>query len=452
MSSFTSILGNNHSQPGNIELGLSPVVQFSLGVTGSASVQAILSAFLTDITGTASVSPKMAVSLSLADSILGVSSALFNLHRNRSASASIVGAGTFVFFEFGGFGVASATSSDPTDVIVQFDSFLDFTYTQVLSKFNYSINGLDIRAVYQNTSTSVRLVTSVQSATTYTVVVTSARGIYGQMMDPNPIYHTANFPGMAPSPTVRGRAVSSTKVRVLYSTQMLNNSNLSNVANYSVTDLAGNAFTILSATPEQPINPESVALVLASALNDTGLYKVTVSSVIQSVGGQSVSPGTSIFEWYAEVGPIEIGFDVFSGEVSGGLLGSPDGQVFFSPALNTPIGNSVIQVDEVDVCSIASDSYVFPVPVDPPLMFTFQPGQPAGFSALGACALWAPFPRLNEVQFEISSSSAGPFAQDHGHSVTDAVTIVLQPDGNPQQFTVLSQPITGSGSFVAVPS
>lgn len=452
MSTFTSILGNNHAQPGNIELGLSPVVLFSLSITGSANVSWILSGFILHISGSASVSPGIKVSRSLADSIQSAASVFLNEHRDRSASTSITGVGSMVFFEFGGFGVASATTLDPTDVQVQFDSFLDFTFTQVLSKFNYSIPGLTIEAVYQYTSTSVRLVTSVQSTTTYTVTVTAARGIFGQMMDPNPIYHSANFTGQAPPPTMRGRAVSGTKVRVLYSTQMLNDSNLSNVANYSVTDLSGNALSILSATPEQPTNPQSVALVLASALSDTGLYKVTVSSAIHSIGGQSVSPSTSVFEWVAEMGSIEIDFSMFSGEISGGLLGTPNGQVFFSPALNAPAPNSVLQVDEVDVCSFAFDTYTFPPAPDPPMMFTFQKGQPPGLSAIGTGVLWAGFPRLMEAMFEISSADGFPFSQDNGPHPRDNVTIILQPDGSPQQFLVLSESILGSSSLVATPS
>lgn len=47
--------------------------------------------------------------------------------------------------------------------------------------------------------------------------------------------------------------------------------------------------------------------------------------------------------------------------------------VFFSPASEQAAANSVIQIESVDVCTIAYDAYVIPLPVDPPPLFTYGP-------------------------------------------------------------------------------
>jgi hypothetical protein len=84
----------------------------------------------------------------------------------------------------------------------------------------------------------------------------------------------------------------------------------------------------------------------------------------------------------------------FSGEVSGGLLGQPLGQIYFSPALETAIANSSVEVDEVSLCTRAWDQYTFPELPDPPILYTFSVGET---SVIGN-VLWAPAERLGLAQ------------------------------------------------------
>ncbi len=102
---------------------------------------------------------------------------------------------------------------------------------------------------------------------------------------------------------------------------------------------------------------------------------------------------------------ITIKLEDFSNLSPGGLLGDAKGQVFFSPALVSAAANSTIQVDEVDVCVRAYDSYTFPVLSDPFLFFTFplNPGPTTPVSVLGGGGvLWAPPSRLAEAWFEFN--------------------------------------------------
>jgi len=82
------------------------------------------------------------------------------------------------------------------------------------------------------------------------------------------------------------------------------------------------------------------------------------------------------------------------------LFGSPQGLVFFSPSL-VPGGapNSSIQVDEVNACTTAYDSYVFPKPVDPVALFTFSP---FGASTLNNASLFTNFYRLGEARHNLA--------------------------------------------------
>src|SRR5690606_28618230 len=58
--------------------------------------------------------------------------------------------------------------------------------------------------------------------------------------------------------------------------------------------------------------------------------------------------------------PVRLEFERFSGEVSGGLLGSPAGQVFLSPAFGASPANSVLEIESVAVCTRSSDVYEIP--------------------------------------------------------------------------------------------
>lgn len=345
----------------------------------------------------------------------------------------------------------TATSISSTQVQATFNFNLDYTYAPNLYPPNYSIPGLTISAVYEQSASSVVLNTNTQVGTTYTLTVASAHGTLGEVLSNG----TSNFAGTPLTPTISAVATSLTRVRVLFAQDMVNDVNLNNPANYTIHDLAGNAITVTSVTPEQPTNTESVVLVLSTSLHPTLPYQLTVSSLLKTiVSNQSINPPIALFKWLGDVASITLPFSVFSGEVSGGILGSSNGQVFFSPSLNTPTPNSVIQVEEVEVCSIAYDTYLIPQPPDPQLLFTFQKGSPNSVNAIspGGGVLWAPFPRLLDAQFNLSSSDSAPFLTDQMGIVRDSATMVLQPSGNPQQFTVLADSIVASSSIVATPT
>ncbi len=101
---------------------------------------------------------------------------------------------------------------------------------------------------------------------------------------------------------------------------------------------------------------------------------------------------------------IVVKLEDFTGLVQGGLLGNAPGQVFFSPALVTSAANSTIQVDEVNVCAFAYDTYNFPVILDPPILFTapINPGPTHPTSLLGMTVLFARPERLGEATFSVA--------------------------------------------------
>lgn len=218
----------------------------------------------------------------------------------------------------------------------------------------------------------------------------------------------ADLPDQVVSLYFHAVAVSPTKIRLLFPDGMLNDENLNSISSYEVTDASGNDLGVLSVTPEDPPEPTSVALVLSAPLVTAQNYSVTVSTLVQLAAGGPLSPNRTGFYWLQEAGtPIILQLGEFTGEVEGGLFGNPDGQVFFSPALNVAAANSVIQVEEVDVCTYAFDTYTFPQPIDPVSLFTFGAGRPPG-SVLGpgGAVLWAPFPRNMEAMFELGFSPA----------------------------------------------
>lgn len=207
-------------------------------------------------------------------------------------------------------------------------------------------------------------------------------------------------------------ATGATRVRVVFAQAMQNDSNLTNPTNYTISSLSGTSVPVLSAVLEQAglsmtqaIRARSVILTLGSSLYETAFYVSTVSSSVQTSTGGSVTPSTSVFQWLQGTNQVQIPLGMFTGEVSGGLFGSPDGLVFFSPALNTLAANSIIQVQEVDVCTTAYDTYVMPSPVDPLPLFLHGGGllptpSPDPY-LLNQTVLWAPWPRNFDAKFEL---------------------------------------------------
>lgn len=307
-------------------------------------------------------------------------------------------------------GVLNATSLNSTHVEVNFTLLLDFMYLPILTIGNYSISsGLTVIGVTQTADNAVVLTTIPQSNILYTVTVSQARSTFGTLL--NPAQNSTTFTGSEPIPGFLAVALTSRRVRLLFSQVLAAGSALSDVANYTVTDLNSNVLTILSATPEQSINPLSVILTLSSSLGESDFYVATVSSNIKTIYNLSVLPSTYVFQWLKSDNQFQVPLSSFSGEVSGGLLGDPDGLVFFSPALNVSTPNSIIQVEDIDVCTTAYDSYTQPSPIDPIPLFLYGGGlvptpNPDPY-LLNQCVLWAPWPRNFEAQINLGFTGEG---------------------------------------------
>jgi hypothetical protein len=234
-----------------------------------------------------------------------------------------------------------------------------------------------------------------------------------------------------------GVPVSPTKLRVLFP-ELMNDSDVTVATTYTVMDMFGNGIPVLSVTADDPPYPIAVSLILGTSLTTTEFYSVSVPGTLTSFYGNQIGAiqrnsdgtfGTTLkdaFQWIApdNTVPINIPLSTFTGEVQGGLYGNPDGLVFFSPALNVPAANSVIQVEEVDVCTYAYDTYTPPVAIDPIPLFTFGMGRPAG-SVLGpgGAVLWAPFPRNMEAKFELGFSPT--LTNDIVPSPSDSSVVVV---------------------------
>ncbi len=326
-------------------------------------------------------------------------------------------------------GVLNATALNGTHVQVNFTELLDFTFPAILSPANYSIT-LTIISVEQTAENAVVLTTTPQSDITYTVTVASARSSLGTTL--NPLQNSAQFTGFPLVPGYFAIATASTRVRAIFSSVMLNDSNLSNPANYTITDFNGNAVFVIAATPEQSINPVSVVLTLASPLGESDFYVCTVSANIHTALGLNVLPPTSVFQWLQGDNQLTVPLRLFSGESSSlGPVQDFAGLVYFSPALNVSTANSIIQVEEIDVCTTAYDTYTPPVMIDSIVLYTYGGGivptpSPDPY-LLNQCVLWAPWPRNFEAQIIVEFT--GPANNDLYGGADDtscSVTIAQQ--------------------------
>jgi hypothetical protein len=303
------------------------------------------------------------------------------------------------------FQVVGAAAENPYAVVVGFNLNLDVSFPSYLDTSNYVIPGLTVTGVVFESPTAIRLFTSEQSYSLYTVTVVQARAAEGFLLDP--LHKTTTFTGIGGAPGFIAVSTSRRRVRLVFSEAMLQNSDLTYVPNYTITDLQGNPYTILSVVPEQSSTVLSVILTLASDLVTTDWYVASVNALVKTIGGLSVVPDTKTFQWIEGSSQFSLSLDRFSGEVQGGLFGTPAGLVFFSPALDVPAANSSIQIDEVSVCTKAYDTYEWPELVDPAALYTYDGPVPAP-SLLGATVLWAPFPRLAEARFDLELTPTEP--------------------------------------------
>ena len=414
------------------------------------------------------------VNQNIKSGVVGNSSLSANASKGRSSEASIQGGSDFLAattITDDTLTVVSATAVNPTTVVVRFSSPLDGSYTPHLNPLNYAISGISVISV-TGENDSVIITTSLQGNSLYTVTVASALSLLGEVL--NSSLNTASFQGAAYTYTMEIVAVSPRKVRVLFNSIMLNDGNLNNTGSYVVKDMFGNTLSVDSVTPEQPSNISSVALILHNPLNAQGTYQVDISSSVHTTTGHAINPSTVAFTWVddwigpgdrpglPDTHPIIINVSEFTGEVSGGLFGNPMGQVYFSPALDFPADNSVIQVEEVEVCTYAYDTYTFPQPPLPPQgLYTYglssvpNPGNVLGLAVLNG------LPALlnNGTQIDLTDYQTDivPYADDVGCS------LYLLQTWNPLYVALLNDPawvlfknrdsiMRGVGSLTAHPS
>jgi len=315
------------------------------------------------------------------------------------------GSGEYGLGPYGGayppYGLESVTPLTPTLVRVRYTAIFDTTFPPLLSIANYSVfPSLIIHTVVLESAQTVLLITDPQVEIVYTLTIDEARGYFGQPLDP--ALDSRTFLGIPLSPTFFAVATRSTRVRAVFSEPMLQNSALTDPAHYVLTDLSGNSISVLAVETEQGVDVRSIVLTLGSNLADERHYQLTVLTGIVTVTSRPLSPDTSVFQWIENALRVSIPLDQFSGEVQNGLYGIHGGLVFFSPALVTAAANSIIQVDDVSVCTKAYDKYRFPIPVDPPVLFTYGVG--GTVTTLNSTAsLWAKFPRLCEATLNLEN-------------------------------------------------
>jgi hypothetical protein len=339
--------------------------------------------------------------------------------------------------EWAPYGVAGATSYSPHFVQVRFTDLIDLSDPSYLIPSNYVITPtLTVTAVIIESADSVILQTSAQSLEVYTVTVGEATSFFGVPMVP-PL-NVATFTGYPSVPGYFSAATTPFRVRCIFSTPMLLNAALTSPSSYTVTDLNFGNFPVLTAEPEQTGNPLSVVLTLSIPMETDNWYQTILSPAIVDVNGQSPKPSAVDFQFILPATTTSVSIPEFTGEVSGGPFGHPDGLVFFSPSLNVAAANSIIQVEEVDVCSKAYDSYHIPQPIDPAPFYLWSPNGPKTFlEKEQGFVLFAGFPRLSEARFELDF----PELRDRVPlSVDTSVCITMRAQYQPGYVPFLNDP------------
>lgn len=344
--------------------------------------------------------------------------------------------------------VSSAEATTPQEVRVDFTVALDPLYLPNTDPSSYSIPGLTVTSVVLDGFSAV-LQTSVHSGILYTVTVsTLVRSNAGIVI--NPAYRSATFFGLTGFEEVHARATGSLRIRLFCSAErLLLNAELLDPNSYQLLADHQTVVPIVSVLPEVSGNPYSVVLVPDSPLESTSWYTlILLSGALRTESGKLLYPDHITFQWVDTPATVSVPFDSFSGEVSGGILGEPDGVVFFSPALNIPVSGSVIQVDQVSVCTQAYDTYIPPVLVDPPPLYSFSPNLAISQLGLNNTVLWASPFRLGEATIVLQDlrSDTVPTAVD-GRCVVEVkepwdqtfVSLLNNPawhlyDGNPTAF------------------
>jgi hypothetical protein len=302
--------------------------------------------------------------------------------------------------EFSPFGVAGVTSISPHFVRVQFTDIIDLTDPAYTTAGNYVITPtLAVHVAFIESAATVILQTDRQNLETYTVTVGEAKSYF--LVPMVPPLNTGTFTGYPAFPGYFSCATTPTRIRCIFSNQMLLNAALTDPSSYTVTDLNENVLPVISAVPEQSGNPLSVVLTLGVPMVTTSWYQTILAPGIVDINGQSPQPSAYDFQFVQPVQTTQVPISEFSGEVQAPPFQDHNGLVFFSPSLNTAASNSVIQVEEVDVCTTAYDTYTPPQAIDPSPFYLWSPTAPQTLLWQPGVALFADFPRSSEAKFEV---------------------------------------------------
>lgn len=299
------------------------------------------------------------------------------------------------------FEVTSAESLSLYLVKVDFTGFVDPGHAANFLATNYTIPGLTVLGAAPFSGKSVILQTTPQSLITYTVTVNAA-SVQGYGGDPlDALNNSAMFLGTAPSETFTATAQSRRKVVLTFSEEITVDAAFANPANYRLQNIDGTFVTVTSVSQTGPDDTRAI-LALGEDLEPLDYYSVQILPPVLTVSGRSFQPDIVLFQWKEHIPvPIRIQISNFSGEVSGGLLGTPAGLTFFSPAFETAVPDSVLSIDSVSVCTRAFDVYTIPSLPDPQPLFTY-PAPSTGATSLlgpGGGVLIASAHRLGLAQF-----------------------------------------------------
>jgi len=346
------------------------------------------------------------------------------------------------------FKVTGAISLSPFLVRVDFSHIVEPTHIPNFSPGNYLIlPSLTVTGVSPGPTTrSVLLDTLEQGAVIYTVEVFNAESSGGDPIDL--ANNDATFAGFPIAPTFFATAQSRTKVQFTFAQEMTQNAELLDPASYSITDLQGTPVPITSIALAGPAPVSRIAFTLGAELDPGGYYVANILSLaVVTIVGVSITPPTDLFQWgemqeaVRHLRPMEVRIQDFSGEVSGGLLGEPFGQVFFSPSLDAAAPNSSIQVDSLAVCTRAFDVYTVPVPPDPPVLATWSPNAPV--TTLGGdttdSVLFAGFDRPNRVQEAQINLSDNP-TDTYGGATDGPADATLDEPLDPAFISLMNNP------------
>lgn len=308
--------------------------------------------------------------------------------------------------------LTAVTSLSPFLVKVEFSHDIDlgFAGNFLVTSYTISSPALSVLAVFPGLNQNeVILQTAEQGATTYLLTVNVAQSAFGDPIDL--ANNTGLFSGFGSQPTFFATAQSDRKVQLTFSTTIDKDATFLDAATYSVKEVDGTTVTIDSVESPTDTNiPPFLSSVtrlvinLGEDLKKGNSYVVEILGTVKSNSGVEVFPTTDLFRWDRMDSTITVPIANFSGEVSGGILGTPAGQVYVSPALNVPFANSSIQVDSVEVCTRAFDVYTIPEIPDPQPLATFG-GAVTTLLNTTNDVLWATAERLGLARTNLSGWS-----------------------------------------------